>query len=141
MKESAPQINESRKRKFVEESALEADKSDLPSRDTQKADDDFIVDHTYVSETEYDADEDCYDSDWEDDDPTRIVVDNQEEVLEEDVEDDDPTRIVVDNQEEVLEEDVEDEDVDQPVLAYLAGDIETDEPAGMSNLPILKRFR
>lgn len=120
MKESAPQINESRKRKFVEESALEIDKIDLPSGDTQKADDDFVIDHTYVSETEYDADEDCYDSDGEDDDPTKIVVDNQEEVLE---------------------EDVEDVDVDQPVLAYLAGDIETDEPAGMSNLPILKRFR
>lgn len=37
MKESAPPINDSRKRKFVEDNESEADISDRPGRDTQDA--------------------------------------------------------------------------------------------------------
>lgn len=87
MKKSAFQINKSRKRKFVEKSVLEIDKIDLSSEDTQKVDNDFVIDYTYISKIEYNVNKDCYDSNKKDNDFIKIVVDNQKEILKEDVED------------------------------------------------------
>lgn len=75
MKDNTPPINWFRKRKYVEESESEADISDLHGRDTFDIDDDDSDDRicgAYVNV--YDADEDCYDSDGEDNDQAESIT-------------------------------------------------------------------